>query len=38
MEVKKAIFENHYKEMVDTVKTKKKLEDIKEEDFREVQP
>ena len=38
MEVKNAIFENRYKEMVDIVKTKKKLEDIKEEDFREVQP
>ena len=38
MEVKNAIFENYYKEMVETIKTKKKLEDIKEEDFREVQP
>ena len=37
-EVKTAIFEHHYKDMVETVKTKKKLDDIKEDDFREVQP
>ena len=36
-EVKNAIFENHYQEMVEEVKSKKKLENIKEDDFREVQ-
>ena len=35
--VKNAIFENHYQEMVEEVKSKKKLENIKEDDFREVQ-
>ena len=37
-EVKKAIFEHHYMDMVENVKTKKKLDDIKDDDFREVQP
>ena len=37
-DVKKAIFENHYNEMVEKVKKQTKLEDIKEEDFRELQP
>ena len=36
-EVKNAIFEHHYHEMVEEVKSKKKLENIKEDDFREVQ-
>jgi hypothetical protein len=36
-EVKRAIFEHHYNDMVDIVKTKSKLDAIKEEDFREVQ-
>ena len=37
-DVKKAIFENHYNEMVEKVKKQTKLEDIKEDDFRELQP
>ena len=34
-DVKKAIFENHYNEMIEQVKKQTKLEDIKEDDFRE---
>ena len=37
-EIKKAIFENHYSDMVEKVKKQTKLEDIKDEDFRDVQP
>ena len=37
-EVKRAIFEHHYNDMVENVKEKKKLGAIKEDDFREVQP
>ena len=37
-EVKKAIFENHYNDMMEKVRKQTKLEDIKEEEFREVQP
>ena len=37
-DIKKAIFENHYEDMVNTIKTKSKLEEIKDDDFREVQP
>ena len=36
-EVKKAIFEHHYSEMVKVVKEQTKLEDIKNDDFRELQ-
>ena len=37
-EVKQAILENHYNDMVEEIKEKKKLDSIKDEDFREVQP
>ena len=36
--VKNAIFEHHYNDMVNTVKEKSKLDDIKEYEFKEVQP
>ena len=36
-EIKKAIFNHHYEEMMKEVKSKMKLEHIKNEDFREVQ-
>ena len=36
-DVRKAVFEHHYEEMINVVKDQKKLEDIKEDDFREVQ-
>ena len=36
-EIKKAIFNHHYEEMIKEVKSKTKLEHIKHEDFREVQ-
>jgi hypothetical protein len=36
-EVKNAIFDHHYNDMVNIVNTKTKLDDIKGEDFREVQ-
>ena len=35
-EIKKAIFNHHYEEMIKEVKSKTKLERIKHEDFREV--
>ena len=37
-EIKKAIFENHYSDMIEKVKKQTKLEDIKDEDFRDVHP
>ena len=37
-EVKRAIFEHHYNDMVGDVKEKKKLNSIKEDDLSEVQP
>ena len=37
-DIKKAIFENHYEDMVNTIKTKSKLDEIKDDDFKEVQP
>ena len=36
-DVKKAIFDNHYEDMKNTINTKSKLEAIKEDDFKEVQ-
>ena len=36
-DIKKAIFENHYNDMVKIVKTKTKLENIQDEDFHEIQ-
>ena len=36
-EVKEAIFENHYKEMMEIIKSKSKLDAINGEDFRKVQ-
>ena len=36
--VKNDIFEHHYNDMVNTVKEKSKMDDIKEYDFKEVQP
>ena len=35
--VKDAIYNNHYKEMIEEVKSKKKLDNIKDEDFSEIQ-
>ena len=37
-DVKKAIFNNHYEDMKNTINTKSKLDAIKEDDFKEVQP
>ena len=36
-EIKNAIFEDHYKEMMNVVKNQRKLEDVKDDEFREVQ-
>ena len=36
-DVRKAIFEHHRKDMIEEVRSKTKLDDIKEEDFKEVQ-
>ena len=36
-EVKKAIFEHHYHDMINIIKNQSKLDTIKEDDFKEVQ-
>ena len=36
-EIKKAIFEDHYRDMIEEVKSKSKLDPIKDEDFTELQ-
>ena len=37
VDIKKAIFEDHYRDMIEEVKSKAKLDPIKDEDFTELQ-